>query len=141
MSIRHLLQRLGNVSVSSSLVLSLLALQSQALSFHQTHASHEQIRSETLIERLLNQTPGHRGARRRSYPKEVLADMIGPGVMSHHPALECRNLKMGVIEDTANRETLAGLLRYQSSVSKDGLTSFAQYVERCVHKDTVRCWH
>ena len=41
-----------------------------------------------------------------------------------------RNVKLGIIEDTANREELAGLLRFASSGSGDKLTSLAKYVER-----------
>ncbi len=43
----------------------------------------------------------------------------------------CRNLKMGVIEDHANRDTLASLLRFPSSKSGEDSTSFADYVGRC----------
>lgn len=43
----------------------------------------------------------------------------------------CRNLKMGVIEDQANRDTLASLLRFPSSKSGEDSTSFADYVGRC----------
>ncbi len=38
---------------------------------------------------------------------------------------------MGVIEDQPNRDTLAGLLRFQSSVSGEKLTSFAEYIQGC----------
>lgn len=38
---------------------------------------------------------------------------------------------MGVIEDTANQGALAPLLRFQSSLSGDDMTSLAEYVSRC----------
>lgn len=38
---------------------------------------------------------------------------------------------MGVIEDHANRDTLASLLRFPSSKSGEDSTSFADYVGRC----------
>lgn len=41
-----------------------------------------------------------------------------------------RNLKLGVIEDAANRPTLAKLLRFSSSSSGAGVTSLAEYVAR-----------
>jgi heat shock protein beta len=41
-----------------------------------------------------------------------------------------RNLKLGIIEDSANRPVLAKLLRFPSSASGSGLTSLSEYVAR-----------
>merc|ERR1719218_539042 len=44
-----------------------------------------------------------------------------------------KNIKLGIIEDSANRSKLTKLLRYKSSTSGDGYTSFEQYVENMKH--------
>ncbi|XP_042888744.1 endoplasmin-like isoform X1 [Penaeus japonicus] len=44
------------------------------------------------------------------------------------------NMKLGVIEDSANRTRLAKLLKFMSSASKDKLTNLAEYVERMNEK-------
>lgn len=49
-----------------------------------------------------------------------------------------KRLKMGVIEDSASRERLAGFLRFASSKSKDGMTGFEEYVERMKEGQKVR---
>merc|ERR1712137_1130083 len=47
------------------------------------------------------------------------------------------NIKLGVIDDSANRSRLAKLLQFQSSAEK-GLVSLAEYVERMKEKqDTI----
>merc|ERR1711871_1811297 len=45
-----------------------------------------------------------------------------------------KNIKLGIIEDSANRSKLTKLLRYKSSTSGEGYTSFEQYVEKCKAK-------
>ncbi|MCL4134467.1 UNVERIFIED_CONTAM: hypothetical protein GTU68_056500 [Idotea baltica] len=44
------------------------------------------------------------------------------------------NIKLGVIEDSANRNRLAKLLRFLTSSSKSDMTSLAEYVERMKEK-------
>ena len=41
-----------------------------------------------------------------------------------------RNLKLGCIEDQANRKVLSDLLRFQSSKSDDDMTSLKDYISR-----------
>jgi heat shock protein beta len=41
-----------------------------------------------------------------------------------------RNIKLGIIEDTANREELAKLVQFASSASGEGMTSMQAYVDR-----------
>ena len=43
-------------------------------------------------------------------------------------------MKFGVLEDTTNRERLAGLLRFYSSKSGDEMTSIDEYISR-MHED------
>jgi heat shock protein beta len=44
------------------------------------------------------------------------------------------NIKLGIIEDTANRTRLAKLLRFQTSLSKDKHISLSEYIERMKSK-------
>ena len=39
-------------------------------------------------------------------------------------------IKLGIIEDSGNRQRLAKLLRFHTSKSPDKLTSLAEYIER-----------
>ena len=51
---------------------------------------------------------------------------------------------MGIVEDQANRDALAPLLRFSSSKSGDDTTSLAEYVGRCgdvTGTSTVRHLH
>ena len=41
-----------------------------------------------------------------------------------------RNIKLGIIEDTANREELAKLVQFASSASGEGMTTLQAYVDR-----------
>eukprot|EP00164_Ancoracysta_twista_P000001 GFYU01000002.1.p1 GENE.GFYU01000002.1~~GFYU01000002.1.p1 ORF type:complete len:718 (-),score=358.65 GFYU01000002.1:145-2256(-) len=41
-----------------------------------------------------------------------------------------KNLKLGIHEDSTNRQKIADLLRYHSTTSGDDMTSFKEYVER-----------
>lgn len=43
-------------------------------------------------------------------------------------------MKLGVIEDSANRTRLGKLLRFQSSADKEKLTSLSEYIERMKEK-------
>lgn len=49
-----------------------------------------------------------------------------------HPFLVC-SIKLGVIDDSANRSRLAKLLQFRSSAKK-GFVTFAEYVERMKEK-------
>ena len=52
-----------------------------------------------------------------------------------------RNLKLGIIEDNANRQRLASLLRFYSSNSEDGITGLDDYVGRMREGQKVlRCF-
>ena len=52
-------------------------------------------------------------------------------------AIGCYSIKLGVIDDSANRSRLAKLLQFQSSADK-GYVSMAEYVERMKEKqDTI----
>jgi len=47
-----------------------------------------------------------------------------------------KNLKLGIHEDSANRDKLAELLRYQTSKSGEDFTSLKEYVSRMSEKQT-----
>ena len=64
---------------------------------------------------------------------DMLAEIAGrPDKKDYNTFWEAfgRNIKLGIIEDTANREELAKLLQFASSASGEGMTTLQAYVDR-----------
>jgi heat shock protein beta len=64
---------------------------------------------------------------------DMLAEIAGrPDKKDYNSFWEAfgRNIKLGIIEDTANREELAKLVQFASSASGEGMTTLQAYVDR-----------